>query len=73
MGGPGVRPVRIVSGSHFRTVVFGAISIDGTQLFRQYETFDGPSFLDFLKKLHRKFGGSTSSSTRRTSTSRPRS
>jgi transposase len=46
----------VVSGSHFRTVVFGAISIDGTQLFRQYETFDGESFLDFLKKLHARFG-----------------
>ena len=37
-------------------MVFGAIGIDGTQFFRQYETFDGASFLDFLKKLHRKFG-----------------
>lgn len=53
----GIRPVRIVSGSHFRTVVFGAVSIDGTQFFRQYEAFDGPSFLDFLKKQHRRFGG----------------
>ena len=53
----GIRPVRIVSGSHFRTVVFGAISIDGAQFFRQYEAFDGPSFLDYLRKLHRRFGG----------------
>jgi transposase len=52
----GTRPVRIVSGSHFKTVVFGAIGIDGAQFFRQYETFDGGSFLDFLKKLHRRFG-----------------
>lgn len=54
--GPGIRPVRVVSGSHFRTAVFGAISIDGRQLFRQYDAFDGPSFLDFLKKVHRRFG-----------------
>jgi transposase len=54
--GPRIRPVRIVSGSHFKTAVFGAIGIDGIQLFRQYDAFDGPSFLDFLKKLHRKFG-----------------
>jgi transposase len=52
----GVRPVRVVSGSHFRTAVFGAVGIDGTQLFRQYDTFDGASFLDFLKKLHKRFG-----------------
>jgi transposase len=54
--GPGIRPIRIVSGSHFKTAVFGAISIDGIQFFRQYDTFDGPSFLDFLKKVHGKFG-----------------
>ena len=54
--GLGIRPVRIVSGSHFKTAVFGAISIDGIQLFRQYDAFDGPSFLDFLKKMHKKFG-----------------
>src|SRR5438445_6632990 len=54
--GPRIRPVRIVSGSHFKTAVFGAIGIDGIQLFRQYDAFDGPSFLAFLKKLHRKFG-----------------
>jgi transposase len=52
----GIRPVRVVSGSHFKTVVFGAIGIDGTQFFRQYEMFDGESFLDFLKKLHKRFG-----------------
>jgi len=52
----GIRPVRIVSGSHGNTVVFGAISIDGRQLFRQYYTFNGETFLDFLKKTHRKFG-----------------
>lgn len=54
--GPGIRPVRIVSGSHFRTAVFGAICIDGRQFFRQYAAFDGPSFLGFLKKAHRRFG-----------------
>jgi hypothetical protein len=37
--------------------VSGAVGIDGTQFFRQCETFDGPSFLDFLKKPHRRFGG----------------
>lgn len=54
--GKGIRPVRIVSGSHFKTAVFGAIGIDGKQFFRQYGTFDGPSFLDFLKKVYWRFG-----------------
>lgn len=51
----GIRPVRIVSGSHDNTVVFGAISLDGRQIFRQYDVFNGKTFLDFLKKLHKKF------------------
>jgi transposase len=51
----GIRPVRIVSGSHGNTVVFGAISLDGRQLFRQYKTFNGETFLDYLKKLHRHY------------------
>jgi transposase len=50
-----MRPICKVTGSHDRTVIFGAVSIDGEQLFRQYETFDGENFLDFLKKVHRKF------------------
>ena len=44
-----------MSGSHGNTVVFGAISLDGTQIFRQYEKFNGETFLDYLKKVHRKF------------------
>ncbi len=52
----GIRPIRVVSGAHGNTVVFGAISLDGRQIFRQYGTFNGETFLDFLKKTHRKFG-----------------
>jgi hypothetical protein len=37
-------------------VVFGAISINGRQFFRQYNKFNGETFLDYLKKLHRHFG-----------------
>ncbi len=51
-----MRPICKVTGSHDRTVIFGAVSIDRRQIFRQYETFDGENFLDFLKKMHRKFG-----------------
>jgi len=48
--------VRIVSGSHENTVVFGAISMDGRQFFKQYDRFNGETTLDYLKKLHKKFG-----------------
>jgi len=51
----GMRPVCIVTGSHQRTVLFGALGLDGTQLFRQYAYFNEDTFLDFLKKIHRKF------------------
>jgi transposase len=37
------------------TVVFGAIDIDGRQIFRQYDWFDGKTFLHFLKKVHKKY------------------
>lgn len=51
----GILPVKIVSGYHGKTVVFGAISLKGKQFFRQYDTFNGETFLDYLKKLHRHF------------------
>jgi len=51
----GIRPICVVTGSHQRTVLFGALSLDGRQLFRQYNSFNEDSFLDFLKKIHGKF------------------
>ena len=33
----GIRPIVTVTGSHQRTCVFGTITIDGKQLFRQYD------------------------------------
>ena len=49
------RPVVRVTGSHKHSCIFGAISIDGKQLFRQYDKFNGDTFLDYLKKIHAKF------------------
>jgi len=51
----GIRPICIVTGSHQRTVLFGALSLDGRQLFRQYACFNEDSCLAFIKKIHRKF------------------
>lgn len=53
----GKRPVCRVTGSHDRTVVFGAMDIQGRQIFRQYDAFNGATFLNFLKKVHKKYGG----------------
>lgn len=45
----------IVTGSHRHSCVFGALSLDGRQLFRQYDGFDEDSFYDFLKLIRYKF------------------
>ena len=45
----------LTTGSHHRTCLFGTISLDGKQLFRQYDTVNGESFLTYLKELKRRF------------------
>ena len=52
----GWRPVCRVTGSHERTVVFGAMDMEGAQIFRQYCPFDGTAFLDNLKEVHAEYG-----------------
>jgi transposase len=49
------RPVVRVTGSHELSCLFGAVSMDHRQLFRQYEKFNTKTFLDFLKEIHHKF------------------
>ena len=49
------RPIVIVTGSHKHSCIFGAISIEGNQLFRQHDKFNGDTFLKFLKIIHTKF------------------
>jgi predicted AAA+ superfamily ATPase len=49
------RPVVRITGSHKESVLFGATSLEGNQLFRQYNWFDENTFLDYLKHIHRKF------------------
>jgi hypothetical protein len=49
------RPIVRVTGSHKHSCIFGAVNIEGKQLFRQYDIFNGDTFLEFLKKIHHKF------------------
>ena len=49
------RPVVRVTGSHRHSCIFGALSLEGKQLFRQYDKFNGDTFLDYLKLIHNKF------------------
>jgi len=49
------RPVVIVTGSHRHSCVFGALSLGGRQLFRQYHNFDEDTFYEYLKRIHYKY------------------
>jgi hypothetical protein len=49
------RPIVRVTRSHQESVLFGSISLEGKQLFRQYDWFNATTFLDYLKQIHRKF------------------
>lgn len=49
------RPIVRVTGSHKHSCLFGAISMDQKQIFRQYDKFNTQTFLDFLKKIHHKY------------------
>jgi transposase len=49
------RPVVRVTGSHKHSCIFGATSLEGKQLFRHYDKFNGDTFLEFLKMIHSKF------------------
>ena len=49
------RPIVRITGSHQQSSLFGAISLDGRQLFRQYNRFNEDTFYEFLKQIHHKF------------------
>ena len=49
------RPVVTVTGSHSKTIIFGVLSLDGKQLFRQYERFDSHSFIAYIEEVRKKF------------------
>jgi hypothetical protein len=50
------RPIITVTGSRKRTIVFGCLSLDGKQLFKQYDKFNSNTFVDYLKQVHKRFG-----------------
>ena len=51
----GSKPIVLTTGSHRRTCLFGTVSLDRKQLFRQHDTVNGENFLAYLKELKRKF------------------
>jgi transposase len=50
------RPIVTVTGSRKKTIVFDSLSLDGKQLFRQYDKFDSNTFVDYLKQVQKRFG-----------------
>jgi transposase len=50
------RPIITVTGSRKRTIVFGCLSLDGKQLFKQYDKFNSSIFVDYLKHVQKRFG-----------------
>jgi len=46
----------LTTGSHRRTCLFGTVSLNGRQLFRQYHTVNGENFLAYARELKRRFG-----------------
>ncbi|MDY6965603.1 MAG: transposase, partial [Halobacteriota archaeon] len=51
----GSKPRVKITGSHKKTFIFGSLSLDGRQLFRQYSQMNTKIFLNYLKSLKRKF------------------
>jgi transposase len=51
----GSKPVILTTGSHQRTVWYGALANDETQLFRQYPTANADYFLQYLDLLQVKY------------------
>ncbi len=49
------RPIITVTGTHNKTIIFGVLSNDGKQLFRQYNRFDSHSFIRYLEQVRKKF------------------
>lgn len=49
------RPVVRITGSNQQPCLFGAVSLDRRQLFRQYNHFNENTFYKFLKQIYHKF------------------
>lgn len=51
----GSKPVVLTTGSHKNVVWFGSLADNSTQLFRQYPIANSDYFLDYLKRLCKKY------------------
>lgn len=51
------RTIVTVTGSRKKTIVFGCLSLEGKQLFKQYDKFNSSTFVDYLKQIQKRFVG----------------
>lgn len=51
----GSKPQVKITGSHKKTFLFGSLSLNGRQLFRQYSEMNYKIYIEYLKCLKRKF------------------
>ena len=50
------RLVVTAAGSHYKTIIYGALSLNCKQLFNQYERFNSSqSFIAYLEGIRKKF------------------
>jgi len=50
------RLVVTAAGSHYKTIIYGALSLNCKQLFNQYERFNSSqSFIAYLEEIRKKF------------------
>ncbi len=52
----GKRTVVTVTGSRRQTIVFGCLSLEDKQLFKQYDEFNSNTFVDYIKHVQKRFG-----------------
>jgi transposase len=52
----GSKPRVLVTGSHRRVYLFGALTLNRRHLFRQYREMNGHSFTAFLRQLKQRYG-----------------
>lgn len=52
----GSKPRIITTGSHKKIFAFGAVALDGSTLFRSYESMTSREFIAYLNALKRKYG-----------------
>ena len=52
----GIRPIVTSTGSHQKTCVFGTLTMEGKQLFRQDHVFNQYTFLDYLRQVKKRLG-----------------